>query len=80
MDFVNKRRIDVTLIRLATPELVIYRMTIPVKKQDEGKKEKATAIPLPKGLSGININEFLVENARLSYSFRPAETSAGRNE
>ena len=67
MDFVNKRRIDVELIRLASPELIVYRMKIPAKKQEEGKTEKVTAIPLPKGLSGINISKFLVEKAKLTF-------------
>jgi len=67
MDAVVDRRIDVSRILFSGPEVTVYRMKIPPKKNEEKHKEKMMSIPLPKGLTSIEIGEFIVENAKLDF-------------
>ncbi len=67
MDAVRNRRIDVSRILFSNPEVTVYRMKIPPKKNEDKHKEKMMSIPLPKGLTSIEIGEFLVENAKLDF-------------
>jgi hypothetical protein len=67
MDAVRQRRIDVRRIRFIAPEITLFRMRMTPKKGDSQHKEKMMAIPLPKGLTSIEVQEFLVENAKLEF-------------
>jgi len=67
MDAVKNRRIEVSRILFSGPEVTIYRMRIPPKKNEEQHNEKMMSIPLPKGLSSIEIGEFVIQNAKLDF-------------
>ena len=67
MEAVRNRRIDVKGIHFIGPEVTVFRMKMPPKDTSEKKKEKMTAIPLPKGLTSIEIGEFVIENAKLEF-------------
>jgi hypothetical protein len=67
MDAVRNRKIDVKRILFSGPEITVYRMRMLPQKKEEQKKEKMTAIPLPKGIVSIELQEFLVENAKLDF-------------
>ena len=67
MDAVRNRRIDVKRIRFIGPEITVFRMKMPTKTSEDKPGEKLTAIPLPKGLTAIEIREFLIENAKLEF-------------
>ena len=67
MDAVRFRKIDVKRIRFIGPEVTVFRMAMPRKANDDKPKEKMTSIPLPKGLTSIEIGELLVENAKLDF-------------
>jgi hypothetical protein len=67
MDAVKKRRIDVNRIRFIGPDITVYRMRMPAKTNSDKHKEKMTSIPLPKGLTSIEVREFMVENAKLEF-------------
>jgi hypothetical protein len=67
MEAVKNRRIDVRRIRFIGPEITVFRMKIPPKTNKEQHQEKMMSIPLPKGLTFIEIKEFMVENAKLEF-------------
>jgi hypothetical protein len=67
MDALKNKRIEVKRILFNSPEVTIYRMKMAATKKDEKKKETMTSIPLPKGLKGIEIKEFTIENAKLAF-------------
>ena len=67
MEAIRHRRIDMRRIRFIGPEVTVFRMRIPPQSNEEKKKEKMMAIPLPKGLSSIAVQEFMIENARLEF-------------
>ncbi len=67
MDAVKNRKIDVRRIRFIGPEITVFRMKIPPKTNKEQHQEKMMSIPLPNGLTSIEIKEFMVENAKLEF-------------
>ena len=67
MDAVRYRKIDIKDIRFVGPEITIFRMKMPAKTTEDTKKGKMTAIPLPKGLTSIELGEFAIENAKLEF-------------
>ena len=69
MDAVRLRKIDVGNIRFTGPEITVFRMKMPAKATatEDKPKEKMMAIPLPKGLTSIEVKEFIVENAKLEF-------------
>ena len=74
MDAITLRRIVVSRILFSRPEVIVYRMKIPPKKNEEAQKEKMMAIPLPKGLNSIEVGEFIIENAKLDFIDCSGET------
>jgi hypothetical protein len=67
MEAVSKRRIDVSRILFSGPEVTVFRMKLKQKKDKDEQKEKITSIPLPKGLTSIELKEFIIENAKLEF-------------
>ena len=67
MDVVRFRKIDIKRVLFANPEITVFRMKIPYEASEEKQKEKMTSIPLPKGLSSIEVMELLIENAKLEF-------------
>lgn len=78
MDAIRNQRIDIKKILIENPEVTVFRMKMPVRTTDSTtKKGKAIeAIPLPKGLSGIAIREFLIEKAKMNFVDCTADTIA----
>ena len=67
MEAIRHRRIDMQRIRFIGPEVTVFRMKMPPQANEDKKREKMMAIPLPKGLSSIAVKEFIIENARLEF-------------
>ncbi|MEI7724632.1 MAG: hypothetical protein WCK09_05975 [Bacteroidota bacterium] len=67
MDAVRNRKIDVRRIRFIGPEITVFRMRMTPKTNEDKKKDKMMSIPLPKGLTSIEVKEFMVENAKLEF-------------
>lgn len=61
------RRIIVSRILFSGNEIMIYRMKIPPKQDEEKQEAKMMSIPLPKGLNSIEIGEFKIGNAKFDY-------------
>jgi hypothetical protein len=67
MEAVRNRKIDVKRISFIGPEITVYRMKMPVKTNKDEHKEKMTSIPLPNGLTSIELMEFIVKDAKLEF-------------
>ncbi len=67
MDAIKFRKIDIKRVRFTNPEITVFRMKIPYEAREEKQKEKMTSIPLPMGLSSIEVMEFIIENAKLEF-------------
>jgi len=67
MDALMKRRIDVKRICFTNPGVTVMRMKMKPGGQKESRNEKMMSIPLPKGLTSIEVGEFKVENAKLEF-------------
>ena len=67
MDALMKRRIDVNRICFTDPSVTVIRMKMKPGGQKENRDEKMMSIPLPKGLTSIEVGEFKVENAKLEF-------------
>ena len=67
MDAVRHRKIEMTRIRFIGPVVTVFRMKMPSKAIEDQHKDKMMSIPLPKGLTSIEVNEFIVENAKLEF-------------
>jgi hypothetical protein len=67
MDALMKRKISVNTIRFTGPDVTVYRMSLPYKKDDEKHQVKMMSIPLPKGLTSIGVKEFIIESAKVEF-------------
>jgi hypothetical protein len=69
MDAIRNRKIDIGKVLIENPEVTVFRMKMPFRAKDTttSKSKAIESIPLPKGLSGIAIREFLIENAKMSF-------------
>ena len=67
MDVMKFRKIDINSVLFTNPEITVFRMKIPSETREDKQKEKMTSIPLPKGLSSIEVMELLIENAKLEF-------------
>jgi hypothetical protein len=67
MDALMKRKISVNTIRFTGPDVTVYRMSLPHKKDDEKHQAKMMSIPLPKGLTSIGVKEFIIESAKVEF-------------
>ncbi|MCX6269516.1 MAG: hypothetical protein NTW16_19545, partial [Bacteroidetes bacterium] len=67
MDALMNRRIEMKRILFVGPEVTVFRMKMAPHTSGEKHKEKMTSIPLPKGLTSIEVMEFIIENAKLDF-------------
>lgn len=67
MDALKQRKIEVQRIRFIGPEVTVFRMKMPEEVKEGKRKEKMTSIPLPKGLTSVQIMEFIIETAKLEF-------------
>lgn len=67
MELIRNKQIDLRRIRFMEPDISVYRMRATVKPTEDKPKNKLISIPLPEGLSAVNIKEILFEKGKLAY-------------
>jgi len=67
MDAVWHREINMTHVRFIGPEVTVFRMKLTPKASEDKHKEKMMSIPLPKGVTSIEVKEVIIENAKLEF-------------
>jgi hypothetical protein len=67
LDAIRQRKIDMTRIRFIGPRVTVFRMKMPSDDNDDKHGEKMMSIPLPRGLTSIEVKEFIIENAKLEF-------------